>query len=390
MKNEKPSRERLTVFYYYAIIITIIAAVCRFERREIMNLSALLWPNHPSISIFGLDVYWYAIIIVSGMMIAFGLISLLFKRRNMSTDLFLTYFVIGLPVALVTTRLFYCITDGMPISEWFKFSAIRNGGMSIVGGVIGGAASVIILSLVKKINFLRVGDCVVVGLLLAQSIGRWGNFVNQEVYGAEVTVKALQFFPFAVFIEDSGTWHYAFFFYESLVTFTAAVLLFCNAWFNPKKPNGVNSACYFIVYGVTRTIMEPLRDPEFILGGGIPWSMIMSICMIIFGVGLLFYVLFTNKKKEGKLFGSLNGDPYGITKYYGDKKDEVAYLNNVNMMCKIYPENFVDPLDEDEEREKDEKEEKQETEKKPRAKTEWKTVDTSQTERTDNDTEAEK
>ena len=102
------------------------------------------------------------------------------------------------------------------------------------------------------------------------------------------------------------------------------------------------------------------------------------------------YVLLTNKKKEGKLFGSLNGDPYGITKYYGDKKDEVAYLNNVNMMCKIYPENFVDPLDEDEETAKDEKEEKQETAKKPRAKTEWKTVDTSQTERTDNDTEAEK
>lgn len=352
-----------------------------------MNLSALLWPNHPSVSIFGLDVYWYAIIIVTGMMIAFGLISLLFKRRNMSTDLFLTYFVIGLPVALVTTRLFYCITDGMPISEWFKFSAIRNGGMSIVGGVIGGAASVIIVSLVKKINFLRVGDCVVVGLLLAQSIGRWGNFVNQEVYGAEVTVKALQFFPFAVFIENSGTWHYAFFFYESLVTFTAAVLLFLNAWLNPKKPNGVNSACYFIVYGVTRTIMEPLRDSEFILGGGIPWSMVMSICMIVFGVSLLFYVLYTNKKKEGKLFGSLNGDPYGITKYYGDKKDEVAYLNNVNMMCKIYPKNYVDPLDEEDE---EKKEEPKQEEKKTRAKTEWKTVTTSETENTDNDTGADK
>lgn len=360
-----------------------------------MNLSALLWPNHPSISIFGLEVYWYAIIIVTGMLLAFLLISLLFKRRNMSTDLFLTYFVIGLPISLVTTRLFYCITDGMPIAEWFSFSSIRNGGLSIVGGIIGGAGSVIVLSLVKKINFLRVGDCVVVGLLFAQAIGRWGNFVNQEVYGAEVTAKALQFFPFAVFIEESGTWHYAFFFYESIVTLTAAVLLFVNAWLNPKKPNGVNSACYFIVYGVTRSIMEPLRDPEFILGGGIPWSMIMSICMIVFGVGLLFYVLYTNKKKEGKLFGSLNGDPYGITKYYGDKKDEVAYLNNVNMMCKIYPKNYVDPLDEDEE--KTEKKEEKPVQK-PRAKTEWKTVKTPEKqetevkteEKTDENTEADK
>lgn len=340
-----------------------------------MNFSALLWPNHPSVSIFGLEVYWYAIIIVTGMLLAFLLISLLFKRRNMSTDLFLTYFVIGLPIALVTTRLFYCITDVElrgHVSEWFKFSSIRNGGLSIVGGVIGGAGSVIILSLVKKINFLRVGDCVVVGLLLAQSIGRWGNFVNQEVYGAEVTVKALQFFPFAVFIEKTGTWHYAFFFYESLITLTAAVLLFLNAWFNPKKPNGVNSACYFIVYGVTRTIMEPLRDPEFILGGGIPWSMVMSVVMIVFGISLLFYALFTNKKQEGKLFGSLKGDPYGITKYYGDKKDEVAYLNNVNMMCKICPKNYVDPLDED----KEKTEKKEEKPVKNRTKTEWKTVKT--------------
>ena len=353
-----------------------------------MNFSALLWPNHPSINLFGLEVYWYAIIIVSGMIAAFAIISLLYKRRNMSTDLFLTYFVVGLPVAIITTRLFYCITDGMPISEWFSFSSIRNGGLSIVGGIIGGAASVITVSIVKKVSFFRVGDCIVVGLLFAQAIGRWGNFVNQEVYGAEVTVKALQFFPFAVFIEDTGTWHYAFFFYESMVTLTAAVLLFLNAWFNPKKPNGINTGLYFIVYGVTRTIMEPLRDPEFILGGGIPWSMVMSVCMILFGCGLLFYAFYRNKKKEGVLFGSLKGDPYGITKYYGDRKDEVAYLNNVNMMCKIYPKNYVDPVDEDEE--KTETKKPSET---PRAKREWKTVktpDEKPTETKTEDTEAKK
>ena len=57
---------------------------------EKMNTSSLLWPNHPSIEIFGLEIYWYAIIIVMGMLSAFGVISLLFKRRNMSPDLFMT------------------------------------------------------------------------------------------------------------------------------------------------------------------------------------------------------------------------------------------------------------------------------------------------------------
>lgn len=305
-----------------------------------MNLSSLLWPNHSSINVFGFNIYWYAIIIVFGMIAAFAVISLLFMRRNMSVDLFMTFFCIGLPIAIVTTRLFYCITDGMPIKDWFDFDSIRSGGLSIVGGIIGGAASVAAVAFVKKANFLRVGDCVVVGLLLAQSIGRWGNFVNQEVYGAEVTNTALQFFPFAVYIESSGSWHYAFFFYESMATLTAAILLFLNAWKNGKKPNGINTACYFIVYGLVRSIMEPLRAPEYILGHGVPWSLVMSLVMLAGGLGLLVFVLWNNKKKEGTWIGSVNGDPYGITEYIRDTKDEVAYLDKVNMMCALHPEAY--------------------------------------------------
>lgn len=310
-------------------------------RKGVKMLNSLLWPNHSYIEIFGIQIYWYAIIIVIGMLAAFAVISLLFKRRNMSPDLFLTFFVICLPIAIVTTRLFYCITDGMPITEWFSFESIRKGGLSIVGGIIGGAASVAAVCYFKKVNFLRVGDCVVVGLLLAQSIGRWGNFVNQEVYGGLVENPALQWFPLAVFIEGKGEWHYAFFFYESMATLTASILLFLNAWKNPYKPNGVNSACYFIVYGLTRSIMEPLRDNTFILqGGGVPWSLVFSLLMFIAGVTWLVTLLLLNRKKEGKLFGSLREDPYGITRFIGDTKDEVAYKNDINIMCKIYPERY--------------------------------------------------
>ena len=158
-----------------------------------------------------------------------------------------------------------------------------------------------------------------------------------------MTNTALQFFPLSVYIESEGAWHYAFFFYESMVTLAAAILLFINAWKNGKKPNGVNTACYFMIYGFTRSIMEPLRDSEFILnGGGIPWSLVMSICMMLAGAGLLVFVLLYNKDKEGVLIGSVNGEAYGITKFIGDTPDEVAYLNNINMMCKVYPENYVE------------------------------------------------
>lgn len=312
-----------------------------------MNLSSMLLFEQPKVEIFGFPIYLYAIIIVSGMIAAFIVISLLFKRRNMSPDLFLTIFVIGLPVAIICTRLFYCITGGLDVSEWFSFASIRQGGLSIVGGILGGAGALIVICAVKKINFLRVGDCIVVGLLLAQSIGRWGNYVNQEVYGAEVVNPALQFFPIAVYIERLGEYHYAFCFYESAVTMTAAVLLFINAWRNGKKPNGINTSAYLMVYGLTRSIMEPLRDSRYILGDSIPWSLVMSVLMFVAGTSMLILILWNNKQKEGKLFGSANGDPYGITNFIKDNKDEVAYFSKCNMMCRIYPENYVEkPVEE--------------------------------------------
>ena len=87
--------------------------------------------------------------------------------------------------------------------------------------------------------------------------------------------------------------------------------------------------------------MEPLRDPTYILnGGGIPWSLVFSILMFVGGVAFLVTLLLINRKKEGKLLGSLNGDPYGITKFVKDSKDEVAYVDKLNVMCEIHPENY--------------------------------------------------
>lgn len=332
--------------------------------------NALSAYENPGISIFGFKIYAYAIIIVCGMVAAFFVISLLFRRRNMSKDLFLTYFVITLPVALVTTRLFYCITDKVDFRYWFSFTdaehGIRAGGLSIIGGILGGTVSVLLISYVKKINVFRVADCILVGVLLAQAIGRWGNFANQEVYGAEVTNKALQFFPFAVYINKTdggsclqsivltfekifggdsgisgGTWHYAFFFYESFLNFTAAVLMFVYAWKNPKKPNGVLTAWYFIHYGLVRSIMEPLRDSSYILGEEVRWSQVFSIIMFLAGVGVLAFLLWNNKRREGVLFGSKTGDPYGITEYIRDNAGEEVVFDKINMMCAVFPEKYA-------------------------------------------------
>ncbi len=310
----------------------------------------LFGANERGIILFGFEIYFYAIGIVCGILLATFLSALLMKRRNMSSDFIFTLFIFCIPTALICARLYFCITDGMNITQWFSWNSIRNGGLSVIGGVLGGVTAGLIVCLVKKVNFFRAADCVVVTILVAQAMGRWGNFFNMEVYGAEVASDGMKWFPFAVpvsnlhptgigaFSDPNATWHYAFFFYEMLLNLVGFGLLFSAAWFWDKKPNGVLMCGYFVWYGLVRSIMEPLRDSKYILnGGGVPWSFVTSILMIVGGLAGIGVLLYLNYRKEGSLIGSKNGDPCGITEYLTPYKDDVPYYSKINLMGKNYP-----------------------------------------------------
>lgn len=291
--------------------------------------------SQPHFSLFGLiDITYYAVIIVCGMLLASFLSGLLMRRRNISSDWVLTLFIVCIPCAIIGARLFYCVTDGLPVRQWFDFESIRRGGLSILGGVIGGVLGGFIVCLVRKVNFLRFADCVIVNIPLAQAIGRWGNFVNQEVYGPVVTNPSLQFFPFAV--EINGTWHMAFFFYESVLNLIVFAVLFTLAWKFWKKPNGLLACLYPICYGTIRAVMEPLRDPQYILSnGGIPWSLVTSILLILLGVGGLIALLVINYKKEGSVVGSKTGDPYVIREFIPCYKEDKPKLTGVSALKEL-------------------------------------------------------
>lgn len=307
--------------------------------------------NERGIILFGFEIYFYAICIVTGMLLAAYLSSLLMRRRNINPELILTLFIVCIPSALICARLYYCITDGMPLSQWFDWESIRKGGLSILGGVMGGVLAGLVVCLIKKIEFLRVADCVVLNILVAQALGRWGNFFNAEVYGAEVENPAFHWFPFAVpisslpdvfgigsFSDPNADWHYAFFFYESCINLIGWALLFYAAWKWDKKPNGLFVCAYFFWYGLVRSIMEPLRDPDYILsGGGIRWSFVTSLILMVLGLIGAGVLLFLNYRKEGAVIGSKTGDPCGITAYIKAYKDDVPYFDKVNLLGANYP-----------------------------------------------------
>lgn len=322
-------------------------------------------PDGRGIYIFGLEIYYYALCIVAGMLVAATLSALLMKRRNMSPDFIFLLFIVCIPTAIIGARLFSCLTDeSLGIARFFDF---RDGGMSITGGVIGGVGAGFVVCLIKKVNFLRAADCVVINILIAQAMGRWGNFFNAEVYGGVVSDPSMQWFPFAVpivkgmsgvqaFSAPNATWHYAFFFYEMLFNLIGWALLFTFMWYRKKKPNGLATCLYFVWYGAVRTVMEPLRDPEFILNkGGIPWSHVFSILMVGLGIAACMVLMILNFIKEGSFVGSKRGDPCGITNYLTPYKNDVPYFSKINMFGGNYP-----PRPPKEERKKKKKEKRPE------------------------------
>ena len=284
---------------------------------------------------FKLPIHYYALCIITGMVVAAVLSALMMKRRNMSPDLIYTLFIFCIPTAIICARLYYCITKPVPFDHWVK---IWEGGLSVIGGVIGGVTAGLVVCVVKKINFFRAADCVVVTILFAQAIGRLGNYFNQEVFGAVVTDPAQQWPPFAVWIEARGEWHYAFCFYEMFFNLIGFGLLYCAAWFWNKKPNGVFTFAYFLWYGMVRSVMEPLSDPSDILSdGGIPWSLVTSILYVLFGAVGIGVLLYLNYRKEGAIFGSKRGDPCGITEFLSPDPDEKPYFSKINVLGANYP-----------------------------------------------------
>ena len=141
-------------------------------------------------NIFGVEIYWYGIFITLAIVTALIISFVLCKRKGLSSNLPYEIIIAILPLGILCGRLFAVLFDsGLDITDYFKF---RDGGMSIIGAVIGGAIGIVILCLIRKYNFLEIADVVCVVLILAQAIGRWGNFFNAELYGQEILNPSLQ------------------------------------------------------------------------------------------------------------------------------------------------------------------------------------------------------
>ncbi len=270
-------------------------------------------------SVIGLDnikIYWYGALILVGIVAAALLAGHEVKRKKLHPDTVVDLCLLCLPLGVIGARLYYVIFQwssfyyqGIGFWEFFKnVISIQNGGLAIYGAVIGGVIGVLIYSKSKKIHFLSLADVVIPGVVLAQAIGRWGNYFNQEAYGGVIADGFPKVWPLVVKIDQctqpccanlasqSGNLHYATFFYESM----CCLAIFLVLWFLVRKRakhRGDSLVVYCMMYGFERMLIEGLRT-DSLMWGSVRVSQLLS--GMLFAAAFLFIVIrAVIEKKKG-------------------------------------------------------------------------------------------
>lgn len=244
---------------------------------------------------------WYSVLIVTGILLAIWLAEREQKRLGLPDDTVIDLALVVVPCGIVGARLYYvAMTWQAFASNPISILYIWEGGIAIYGAVLGGALGAFVYAQRKKLSVWRLFDICVPGLLLAQAIGRWGNYFNMEAFGPVITDPRFQFFPLGVLIPQGETyvWHMATFFYESMWNLCG----FAALWTLRKheKQAGSLFCWYLLIYGSGRFIIEGLREDSLYLGTLRVSQLLSLILCAAAALALLYRALNGNKMR---LFG---------------------------------------------------------------------------------------
>ena len=253
-------------------------------------------------------IRWYSLLILTGVLIGISLLIREGRRFDISSEFLFNMAFWAIVFGLIGARIYYVI---------FNFSAyakdpisilkVWEGGLAIHGGIIGGLLTIMIYCKKYGVSLIRILDLCVVPLILAQAIGRWGNFFNMEAHGASTTLAHLQSLHIPQFIIKGmtigGVVYQPTFLYESLLCFLGFIILVIVRRYRYLKV-GIPTSIYLMYYGAVRFFIESMRT-DSLMFGGIKMAQLVSVIMFIIGI---IYIL--SQSKKGK-FESLYNDQYG-------------------------------------------------------------------------------
>ena len=247
--------------------------------------------NQIAFSFYNIKVYWYAIFILLGIVIA-----LLFCKKddtkyNISFDDILELFIFIIPISIIFARLYFILFNlTYYIENPIKIFNIRDGGLAIYGGIIGAILFIIFFCKKRNIKTLDMLDFISPYLPLGQAIGRWGNFFNLEAHGTETQ----NIFRMGIIENGNYIQVHPTFLYESICTFIIFIILYLKR--NNRNYSGELTYLYFFLYGTIRAIIETFRTDSLMLDN-FKISQILSILFsLIFGI-ILIYKKVKNEKK---------------------------------------------------------------------------------------------
>ena len=283
--------------------------------------------NRVAITVLGRPIYWYGVIIVSGLILAVYLCSRWGKRFGISEDNILDMMFFAVPAALVAIRAYYVIfnlqmyrrPDGS--LDWGAILRYSDGGLAIYGAIISSAIVLFLFCRNRRLSFLAYADLGVHGLFIGQLVGRWGNFMNVEAFGGTTTLPWRMCGPsIAAYMADHGYVDEAgyqailsgtlgvhpTFFYESAWNLAGLIMVYAIG--KRRKFDGECFLFYFFWYGLGRAWIEGLRTDSLYLFGwelfGVPIrvSQLFALVTCAAAGGALVYMLLRYRDRRQVLF----------------------------------------------------------------------------------------
>ncbi|EPG1561869.1 prolipoprotein diacylglyceryl transferase [Listeria monocytogenes] len=244
-----------------------------------------------AIQIGSISVKWYGVIIASAVVIALLLALSEANKRKMDKEIIVDLLIWAIPISIISARIYYVIFEW----DFYKNNLgeivkIWHGGIAIYGALIGAVLTAIIFSRIKKISFWQLADVVAPSLIIAQAIGRWGNFMNQEAHGAETTRSFLESLHLPDFIINQmyidGAYYQPTFLYESLWNVLGFVILLIIR--RTKIRRGELFLGYVIWYSFGRFFIEGMRT-DSLMWGDFRVSQALSLLLIVLSIGIIIY-----------------------------------------------------------------------------------------------------
>ena len=255
-------------------------------------------------------VAWYGVIIALGMLVAIAYASYRCKQHGIKVDDLIDIAIFTIFFGVIGARLFYVAFNPSGFRTLKDVIAIWNGGLAIYGGIIAGAITVVIVCLIKKLNWRKLFDAVGPGVMLAQAMGRWGNFFNGEAYGAIVEeghplyfmrMGLLSYNTYSEFGTTQMVYVHPCFLYESLWNILGFVLI--NLVYKKKKFDGQNALYYIAWYGFGRMFIEGLRTDALYIGQtGIRVSQLLGFLLFAVATALIIMgLIYVKNHPDSKL-----------------------------------------------------------------------------------------